>query len=193
MPRQLLTDVTVEPISLVEAKAHLVVEVSEFDTQISGLISAARKHVEKRTGRAIGRQAWRLFFNYFPAYISAEPWDVISVTQVQYVDAEGATQTVSPSDYTFDVANRVIRPVYGVTWPAARGDLNCVWADVWSGYAVQSGSPLAWVSACPADLKAALLLLIGHLWKNRESAADLELYTNRTFEHLIDPYWIPTA
>ena len=42
-----------EPISLAEAKEHLRVFGSGNDTLIAGLISTAREHVERYTGRAL--------------------------------------------------------------------------------------------------------------------------------------------
>ncbi|HHI82152.1 MAG TPA: hypothetical protein ENJ99_03285, partial [Rhizobiales bacterium] len=53
MPAILLTPPAIEPVSLVEAKAHLKVEVSDDDSLIDGLITTARQHIERQTGKAL--------------------------------------------------------------------------------------------------------------------------------------------
>lgn len=193
MSKRALTDQTLEPVSIAEAKKHVNFESDEFDAKFALWIRAARGHVEQRTRRIIARQKWRLTFSSFPSYIPAEPAPVHAVDQIQYIDADDVTQTVSSSVYQLDLDNEVIRPIYGQQWPTARGDANSVWCDVWSGYASASGSPQVWHASCPADLKAAILLMVGHLYENPSMESEIELYHNHAFELLIDPYWIPNA
>jgi uncharacterized phiE125 gp8 family phage protein len=119
------------------------------------------------------------------------PAPVHAVDSVNYIDTDDDAQVVDDALYVLDLENGIIRPVYGETWPTARGDLNSVWVDVWSGYASTAGSPLTYRASCPADLKAAMLLHVGDLWDNRSMQSEVEYFQNRAYALLIDPYWLP--
>ncbi|MGF7007408.1 head-tail connector protein [Aminobacter sp. BE322] len=65
----------VEPVTLLEAKAHLrIAHVSE-DALIGGLIRAAREDVERTTGLALIDQAWRLVLDGWP------PGDAVTIAR----------------------------------------------------------------------------------------------------------------
>ncbi|EKU30770.1 hypothetical protein N879_07010 [Alcaligenes sp. EGD-AK7] len=40
----------------------------------------------------------------------------------------------------------------------------------------------------PAPVKSAMLLIVGDLYMNRELQADKQLFANRTYERLLNPY-----
>jgi len=193
---RLITEPTAEPVTLVEAKGHLVVEHSNDDTLIGAMITAARKHVEFRTNRALVRQKWRLSVNYFtdPLYLRKTP--VLSVDSLNYVDENGANQVVggaaSPNNpsayYTLDIPNACIRRAYGATYPTARYQANAVWADFWAGYADTTTSPN---TRTPADLRAAILLMVSHLYEHRSSNGDVETFSNPAFDLLMQAHWMP--
>lgn len=44
------------------------------------------------------------------------------------------------------------------------------------------------LATMPAPVNAAILLLIGDLYENRELQADRQLYSNDTYERLLNPY-----
>lgn len=50
---RLKTAATLEPVSLIEAKAHLNVDLPDNDTLIGAMVSAAREIVEQQTGRSL--------------------------------------------------------------------------------------------------------------------------------------------
>ena len=54
----LVTDVTEEPVSLDEQKAHLRLDTADDDAYLAGCITAARVWVEGQTKRAILPQTW---------------------------------------------------------------------------------------------------------------------------------------
>lgn len=57
-----------EPVTLVQAKAHLRVDVIDDDALITNLIVAARIHAENICRRAFVTQKWDLWLDSFPFY-----------------------------------------------------------------------------------------------------------------------------
>src|SRR5574337_835663 len=53
-----VTQATVEPVTLDEAKAHLRVDDGDSDTLIGALINAAREIVERQTGYALAAASY---------------------------------------------------------------------------------------------------------------------------------------
>jgi uncharacterized phiE125 gp8 family phage protein len=159
----LITAPTDEPITLDEAKEHCRVDVDDDDNYITSLIAAARRITESMTDRALITQTWRLKLDRFPCdciYVPRPP--LASVSSITYVDTQGATQTWSSTEYRVDTDSYVgrITPAYGYTWPVLLPVINAVTITFVAGY----GN----ADAVPQDLKQAMLMLIGHMYENRE-------------------------
>lgn len=152
---------TVYPVTLDEAEANSRIEPGGQDLHLLGLIAAATARVETETGRAFSEQTWEWVMDAFPAgeiVIPAGP--IKSVISVIYTDAAGNQVTVPEADYRVDTVSddgRVI-PVSG--WPAAGPGPNAVRVRFVLG------------QDCPADVKQAILLLVGHWTQNREDASE---------------------
>jgi uncharacterized phiE125 gp8 family phage protein len=123
----------VEPVSRAEAKnwCRVDADLTADDDDFDQLIAEARARAERVTGRALVTQSWRLRMDAFPC--RREPLVVdlpplASVEGITYVDADGATQTLSPSAYQVDLDSRPARiaPAYGHDWPGTRHQLNAV-------------------------------------------------------------------
>lgn len=171
MPFVLITPPTTEPLSLEEAKLHLRLEEPVLEAEnvyVGGLVAAARRHVEKVTGRALVTQTWEAVEDGFPcAELRLAKGELQSVTSVKYLDAAGAEQTLDAAAYQVDAVRRpgrlggrvVLAP--GAAWPAtAAGRINAVRVRFVAGYGA--------ASAVPDDIKQAMRLLIGHLYEHRE-------------------------
>lgn len=65
MPAHLITPPTGEPISLAEAKAHLRLDTSLDDSDVSRMIVAARKWLEEICWRGFLTQTWELVLERF--------------------------------------------------------------------------------------------------------------------------------
>lgn len=163
---KVITPATDEPITLEEAKAHLRVDSSDENAVITRAISGARHFAEHYTGRAFARQTLEQAMPCFPdGEFNLELGPVDSITSIKYTDANGVEQTLDPADYvlsTYGTA-RTVHPAYGVTWPDTRGPL-AVRVRYVTGY---EEAPVAAVSG--------MLLIVGHLFENRQEASSLKL------------------
>lgn len=160
-----VTAPTAEPVSRTEAKAHLRVDTSDDDTYIDTLITVARRRVEADSLHALLTQTLELRLSGFPSgnaiELPAPPLQ--SVTSVKYTDADEAVTTVATSVYaadTYSTPGRVVLKA-GQSWPVfTPSPANPVTIRYVAG----------WTSAgaVPADLRQAVLLLVGHLYEHRE-------------------------
>lgn len=160
---------TAEPaspaVSTSDAKAHLRVTNSDEDSVIEAIVAAAVTHVEDVSGRALFTQTWTATFDGFPDGDLVLPRPpVASVTSITYVDEEGATQTLSSGAYTTDLASEPahIWPVYGTNWPTTRTQRGSVTVVYVAG--------VASTASIPKPIRQAILLLVGHLYENREAS-----------------------
>lgn len=159
---------TAEPaspaVSTSDAKAHLRVTSSDEDTLIGTIVEAAVRHVEDVCGRALFTQTWTATFDGFPdgELVLPRP-PVASITSVSYVDEDGATQTLASNAYEKDLGSEpaCLWPVYGTTWPATRAQRGSVTVVYVAG--------VASTSSIPKPIRQAILLLVGHLYENREA------------------------
>lgn len=162
MPPRLYTAPASEPITLVEAKAHLRLEVGDDDTYLTTLITAARQWAEEYCWRGLVTQTWDLILESFPCSDEIElPKGVLSsVTSVSYRDVNGDSHTWSSSNYLVDTAHQPgrIHLPYGSVWPAT----ICRWDAVTIRYVVGTAA-----GSVPAPIKQAMLLLISQMYEHR--------------------------
>lgn len=153
-----------EPVvTWAEADAHLRLDGDDTQqTYVESLIAAATAHVDGPNGilgRAVGEQTLELRTAAFPrAYLTLPHGPVGEVVSVKYLDADGVEQTAATSLY--DQTGDVLRLAYNQTWPSPRGDAESVRIRYTAGWATAD---------VPAPIKAAILLLVGHWYANREA------------------------
>jgi uncharacterized phiE125 gp8 family phage protein len=117
-----VTAPTVEPVTLVEAKAHLRRTDSAEDVLITGLIQAAREKVEEDTGRALITQTLDVYFDGVPcggAAFLLPKGKLQSVTSLKSYDPDNVEATLSSSKYLVDISSEPGRIVLnsGESWP----------------------------------------------------------------------------
>ena len=165
MALTLFTAPAAEPVSVSEAKSHLRVDISDDDTLIGTLITAARVHVEQHLKRALVTQTWELVLDGFPASpeIRLPMPPLASVTSISYTDKDGGAGSVSSGDYVVDIDREPGRIVLknGKSWPSA---VLKEAAGVRIKYVAGYGN----AAAVPQPIKQAILLLVGTLYENRE-------------------------
>ncbi|WBO23936.1 head-tail connector protein [Sphingomonas abietis] len=173
-----------EPVSLDQLKVHLRLEEGETDEDayLTGMIMAARRACEYQINRSVVGATDVLNLDIFPGE-EHSPFPIIpleacsprsrdiclaggmvaSVTSVTYFDEAGAEQTLDPSTYFADLvdAPALLAPV-GRSWPKTQNRPGAVTIT----YLV---SPLT--ADDLATVAQAMLLLIGHWYRNRESVA----------------------
>lgn len=163
---------TVEPVVLSEAKSHMNIDAlfTDDDTLITSLIVVAREFVEDYIRRALMTQTLVARHNGFPNCIKLERPNVKSVTSVQYIDTAGDLQTLATSVYDVDLystPNRITL-AYGQTWPSTQtGVPNTVVITYVTGETTSAN--------VPPTIRHAILMLIGHLYENREATSTLTI------------------
>lgn len=165
MVATLVTGPAMEPVSRNEAKAHLRVDLSDDDTLIDSLITAVRTHVEQVLSRTLVTQTLDLPLDCFPAgrEIRLPRPPLVSVTSVTYTDDEGNVGSVDAGEYVVDTDRKPGRVVLknGRAWPA-------VTLREAAGVRVRYVAGYGDAAAVPGPIKAAILLLVGTLYENRE-------------------------
>lgn len=162
-----------EPVTLVQAKAHVRVTSTASDSLITTFIKAARRAAERFTGRALIDQTWDVFLDEFPEdEIELPKPPLIVVEGVFYRDADGVEQELSTDDYV--VANADDEHLSGrvvlaatASWPTIQERPNAVRVRLRAGYLDATTSPAE--AAVPEDIQTAILLHVGHLYAHRET------------------------
>jgi uncharacterized phiE125 gp8 family phage protein len=170
---KIITDVSTEPVTLTQAKAHLRVEDTDDDTYITTLITIAREYCETVTKRALATQTLELILDDFPCsdYIKLPMSPVQSVTSVKYTDSDGSESTWSSANYVtnLDVVPAIITPAYAETYPSFTPlPTGAVRVRYVAGHKSDG-------VALPKAIYHAILLLIGHLYENREETTTVTL------------------
>ncbi len=174
MALKLISSPIEQPLTLTEVKQHLRVNFDDDDGLIELYIAAATAHVDGKDGflgRALIDQTWELTVDAFPTNEIKIPLPpLIEVVSVIYDDGNGDAQTMDAASYVVDNVSEPgwIVPVGGTgTWPTPFDGINAVRVRYRAGYVDLSDSPA--VGFVPPDIKAALLMMIGTLYANRET------------------------
>lgn len=157
-----LVSTTTEPVTLAEARAHAVPFGTGDDTMISNiLIPAARRAAEQETARSLASSIWEVWLDAFPDEIELPHPPILAITEVTYVDADGVTQTLSPTAYSLDAKSEPgwLLPAVGTTWPATQDVANAVKVRYTAGYGAD----------CPAEVKLWILAQVHHFYDNRSA------------------------
>ena len=166
MPTTLVTAAAEEPVTLTEVKQHLRVDIDDDDFYLQDLIAAARQHVEENVlSSALITQTWDYIIDDWPGDVITLPKPPLqSVTSVKYTDEDDNELTVSSSDYRVDTDSFPGRIVLktSASWPTVElKEFGGVVVRFVAGYGLEA--------AVPPSIKAAIKLIIGDLYENREN------------------------
>lgn len=176
----LLAGPVLEPVTLAEAKAFLRVDDGAEDGLISTLITAARLHIEGTTGRALISQSWRAVLDCWPAdgVVRLPVSPLIRLTAITAYDAGGGAQAIGLGQFQTETAPaRLLLPQTIDGMPVTR-ERQGLEIDYEAGF----GSDATDV---PADLRQALLTLVGLWFEHRDTANET---TPSGFDRLVAPY-----
>ena len=180
---------TSEPVTLAEAQLHLRLDTAGSppshpdDTLVETLISAARENAEQYTGVTIAQATYQVKSEVTDSVMSLQTYPVTSVASVTYEDGDGTVQTVDAADYYVDNFQRPARLIFKRNAPGFDTTVTFT-----AGYTDgQSPNPYP----TPAGVKAAILLMLGNLYKNRESVAGTQSYERpQSATYLLTPHRI---
>lgn len=176
---EVITPPVTEPLSVHEAKKH--VEVAESDTShdahLLRLITAAREQWEKDTGEYYITRTMQVLRESF-AEFQFPHRPVSSIEGITYYDADNVSQTLPASVYQLDTARSQLRLAFNQSWPTTARRWDAVAIDYKLGNATQS-------IHVPAHAKAAMLLLVGYYFENRDMLANENAFNRRAYEALV--------
>ncbi len=209
------------PVSIVSlelARQHLRLDPNDDDILIEAYINAAQGMIDGPggwLGRCIGQQTLELRMDGFTTPIWAWNYDtsgifwgaqdnyanlsaawpssrvelpfppLINVTSVTYEDGQGQVQTLPSSAYL--ASDEGLDTAYGTTFPSGRWEAGAVRIRYQAGYV-----------STPGPILAALLLMVGDLYQNREttvtgrSVGAVTVPMSTTVEALLGPYRVYT-
>lgn len=153
-------------LTLAELRLHLRADDNALeDTFLEALLESARGYAEHYTGRAIGVQTIELALDAFPVGAVELPLSpATAIVSLKYIDTSNIEQTVTSTLYTLDDYGNShwLLPAAGAVWPIAAPIANAVKVRYTAG-------------SLPPTVRAALLLLVGHLYANRENTVMKEM------------------
>lgn len=159
-----------EPVSLLQAKAHLRVDHEHEDTLIKSLITTARQYAESvLTRRAFVTQTLQVTLDEWPGTTILLPRPPLqSVESITYFDEDDVSDTVDAEDYIVDTHSEPGRIVLkrNASWPS-------VTLRAANGIEIEYVAGYGDADDVPEEFKHGIKLLVGHWYTNRE-AIDLD-------------------
>jgi uncharacterized phiE125 gp8 family phage protein len=174
-----VTEPTDEPVTIEQVKDHLRIDIVDSDEEIDLMISEARAIAENYCRRSLATKTLCLTLDEFEPIIRLPSGPVQSIESIEYVDSDGATQTLAESVYRSDLAAEPARitPAWGESWPSTR----CVTGAVTIEY-------VAGFTTLPTPIRRAILRLVLALYDQRHEAGATAFSIPRSAEALLAPY-----
>lgn len=142
----------------------------EDDAAIDRLITTARQYVETITGRAIGSQIWNVYYQHFPScdYILLPFGQLQSIVIFEWTDSGGTTRSWTVNTGNLVEGSTVRAHIDTVSEPAR---IKLAYSQLWPTDTLKTSNPIrisinCGYTTCPPQLKAAMLLLIDHWYRN---------------------------
>ena len=166
MTQVLITPPALEPLTLVEAKAHLRLDTTDEDDLVTALIVAARHVVERETRRALITQTWRVILDAWPDpntfKIPLAPF--ISLSAIRTYDALNVATVLSAATYYVDAQPGAARVQFTTQPPNPGRAIAGIELDVVAGYGAAAAS-------VPEPLRLAMRMLVARWFEARGDAA----------------------
>lgn len=152
-----------DPLDLDEVKAHLRVEGDDEDRLIQAYVAAATAHIDGPDGwlgRAIGIQILEARCDILTCgdCIRLPFSPVIELVSVSFLDATGVEQMADLDEFEL-MGRDLVASGDGWAWQGGSTRREAIRIRYRAGY-----------ETVPAPIKAAVLLMVGDLYNNRETA-----------------------
>ena len=187
------TEPTSEPIANSVMKNFLKVDTSADDDLIASMITTARQLVELRTRTQLLTATYKMNLDRFPIqtnWITLPISPLASVTHIKYYDSDNTLQTWDASNYIVDSQSKPprIRLSQSSTFPSTYTSPNAVEIKYVAGYTSTSAV------GYPTALNAAIYLIVGHLYENRqEVVSKIQYELPQGAQTIIDNFKILTV
>jgi len=181
-----VAEATVEPLTLEQCYWHLNIDTdgsppgSDHDDWLENIgIPGARAWCEAYLELTIAQQTLELATDQFPSedFIDLPFGPVLSIESVTYLDDGGNDVVFADTDYLLDNVSEPHRLYLGyeMEWPeVVRQVRNSVRIRYVVGYSLPDESPPG-DFPLPSRIRIGMLLLLGHLFNNRENTTELKL------------------
>lgn len=173
MGLKIIAQPTGELLTIDECRQHLNVQPYEIDSdgvgthpddaQIMAMLSAARAYCENFLGLSIAQRTYELTLDQFPVGpISVTLSPLVTVESVTV--GEGSDALLDPETYLVDDYSVPALLLPLPVWPSVTAATNLIRIRYVAGYGSGSDDvPLPW------EIRAAMLLMLGHFYANREA------------------------
>ncbi len=156
-------------VTVAEAKDHINVKFPDHDLEIRTYLDAAIALIDGHAGtlaRAFAPQTWRQDFDGFEDQLRLPLAPVQSITQIQYIDADGATQNLPASVYELreDECGPFVRLSHDQEWPDTLDHPASVSVTYLAGYED--------ITKVPNTARLAVMQMVGH-WYEHRNAVDV--------------------
>lgn len=154
-------------ITTADMRLHLRLAAGDTteDPLLVSYLAAAVAFAQHYTGRSIGSQTLELALDAFPtSAVELLRGPVTAISSIKYINTAGTQTTLSNALYTLDDYGLQAWAVqkYNTAWPDTEASANSVKIQYVAG-------------DVPDVVKSALLLMVGHLYENREASAQIDL------------------
>ena len=180
---QIITEPSIEPVTVAEVKEQLRLDGNELDVMISNLITAARMAVEGIIKRRLITTGLRAGFDRFCPVMQLPYSPVQSVDSIKYTDEMGAVNTLAETGYLVDLVSDPVRitPAYSVPWPSIRPTVGAVSIEYTVGYGDAADD-------VPRPIRQAVVSLVIDMFEHPEESMEINLHENRTVGYMLNAY-----
>lgn len=153
-------------VAIADVKTHLRILHTDDDTYLTMLEAAATAHTSNYINRALIDTTYELRLDAWPQRFLTPYSPLQSVTSIQYLDTAGTLQTLATTEYTVDTQSQpgIVYEAYNKTWPSLQDEPNAVRMIYVAGYGSAN-------TDVPEKIRFAIMLLIGHMYENREATS----------------------